>query len=72
MRINGIDYDRRSEVLLAVGIDPFGSDDTAFGAEVYCNQHSRVHLTGWCAVSNVEKFFTDETRPARPSTQDAP
>jgi hypothetical protein len=53
--INGIDYPKRAAELEAQGIDPFGHDDTAFGVHVYCNQHRRVHATGWCDVTNIEK-----------------
>lgn len=55
MRINGLDYDRRESALRRAGIDPDG-DDTAFGATVWCNQHRREHTTGWCTVSNREKW----------------
>jgi hypothetical protein len=53
--INGIDYPERAAELEAQGIDPFGHDDRAFGVHVYCNQHRRVHATGWCGVTNIEK-----------------
>jgi hypothetical protein len=68
MRINGIDYDRREVELANQGIPPDGDDDTAFGvAQVYCNQHMRAHGTGWCTVSNIEKF----PLPADVSTAEA-
>lgn len=32
-------------------------DDTVSGAAfVYCCQHLRVHNTGWCGVSNLDKI----------------
>jgi len=64
MIVNGIDYAARQADLRARGIDPDG-DDTAFGDTVYCNQHRREHGTGWCTVSNIEKFTPDEPRPAK-------
>ena len=34
----------------------FGSDDKIWGTDfVYCNQHLRVHSTGWCTVSCYHK-----------------
>ena len=34
----------------------FSSDDTKFGCKfVYCSQHLRVHSTGWCTVSCLNK-----------------
>lgn len=29
--------------------------DKALGEYVYCKQHCRVHLTGWCTVHNTQK-----------------
>ncbi len=55
MRINGLDYELREAALRRRGIDPDGSDE-AFGAEVYCSQHLRVHSTGWCTVDNRAKW----------------
>lgn len=34
-----------------------GTDDRVFGTRyVYCSQHLRVHPTGWCTVSNMDKI----------------
>lgn len=37
--------------------NPPTADELAFGrkAWVYCGQHLRPHLTGWCTVHNLEK-----------------
>ena len=39
----------------------FVPDDEYFGKNVwiYCNQHLRPHLTGWCTVSNRNKVKLD-------------
>ncbi|GLY32037.1 hypothetical protein [Kineosporia sp. NBRC 101731] len=56
MIINGIDYEARAAELIAAGSsNPNEDDDTVLGRLVYCNQHRRVHATGWCTVSNLEK-----------------
>lgn len=35
----------------------FGNDDKVYGTKyVYCSQHCRVHDTGWCTVSNLDKI----------------
>ena len=35
----------------------FTSDDTVYGTKfVYCCQHLRVHGTGWCTVSALDKI----------------
>ncbi len=59
MRINGLDYELREAALRRRGIDPDGSD-AAFGPEVYCNAHARVHSTGWCTVDNRSKWVPDD------------
>lgn len=39
----------------------YTSDEEYFGKKVwiYCNQHMRPHLTGWCTVSNRNKVKLD-------------
>lgn len=35
----------------------FSTDDKVYGTKfVYCTQHMRIHETGWCTVSVVEKI----------------
>lgn len=35
----------------------YGTDDKVYGTKfVYCTQHCRVHETGWCTVSVVDKI----------------
>lgn len=35
----------------------YGTDDKVYGTKfVYCTQHMRVHETGWCTVSVVDKI----------------
>jgi hypothetical protein len=35
----------------------FSQDDTRYGTKfVYCDQHLRVHATGWCTVSCINKI----------------
>lgn len=36
-------------------------DAKEFGVRkwVYCSQHLRPHLTGWCTVSNIHKVLLD-------------
>ena len=40
-------------------VDAFGQDDTVLGQFVYCSSHRRVHNTGWCTVSNMNKVGLD-------------
>lgn len=39
------------------------ADEQHFGANryVYCNQHLRAHVTGWCTVGNHNKTLLDST-----------
>lgn len=43
------------------------TEDLSFGKEawVYCDQHLRPHVTGWCTVSNRHKT------PLKATTRDA-
>jgi len=45
---------------------PLTEDEIAFGRNrfVYCKQHLRPHLTGWCTVNNNEKVLLDAMTPA--------
>jgi len=42
---------------------PPTEDQVAFGRKVwiYCDQHMRLHMTGWCTVGNRHKIKLDAT-----------
>lgn len=42
---------------------PLTEDEVEFGRKtwVYCDQHMRPHMTGWCTVSNRNKIKLDAT-----------
>jgi hypothetical protein len=43
--------------------NPPTEDEIAFGRKVwvYCDQHMRPHMTGWCTVGNRNKFKLNAT-----------
>ena len=42
---------------------PPTEDEIAFGRNtwIYCSQHMRPHMTGWCTVANQDKVKLDAT-----------
>lgn len=55
-----IPYDAGVQYCLARGVNAYSSTDTDFGTlYVYCDEHLRVHSTGWCTVDNYRKVALD-------------